>query len=274
MKSTGKFISFIILSVILISSCAKEPDAGFPDDGVYLIKRVTYKGETRNKFLYNPNGKIAEAQSFYYCERFTYDDNDRLVKVEEAYNFGTSETNGIMTSQNSTFIWYRTYEYDLNGRLMYIKLYRENGSAYEYSFTTSLDYENGNIVRKNKLNAAGDSITQFIAYEYDDKRNLINEKHYSNIFIDGPGPELQYEFTYKYDNKNNPYIICKETGCPGLYSNANNTIESNLIIYNDNPETQKYSTRTVSYEYNAKGFPVKQIVKEKIGTTVYEYVYD
>lgn len=268
MKRASKLFSYIIIAAFIVTSCSNEPDTDFPDDNIYAIRRVTYKGETTNNYLYDPNGKIAEAQSFYYCERYTYDDNNRLIKVEEASSLGFPQGNELMTSQNSIFYWYSTYEYDQDGILKYIKLYRKNGSVYEYSFTTSLDYENGNIVRKNTLNAAGDSITQFIAYEYDANRNLLNEKHYSNIFIDGPGPELQYEVSYKYDNKNNPYVICKERGIPGLYTNTNNTIESISAFYND-LAPQKYSTRTESYEYNAKGFPVKVI----IGTTVYEYVY-
>jgi hypothetical protein len=271
MKSTVKFISFILLAVTLISSCTKDPDTDFPHDSVYLIKSVTYKGETTNNYLYNSNGKLAEDQGFYGCARYSYDDNNRLVKVEQAFGVDMPETNGIMTSQNSTFAWNDMYEYDQDGILKYIKLYHKDkyDSVFRYLYTESLEYENGNIVKKNTLNESGDSILLFTTYKYDDNRNLINEKHYSNIFIEGPGPELQYEFTYKYDNKNNPYRIYKETGHPGLYTNTNNTIESNTIIHNDNPETVKFSTRIESYEYNDRGFPVKVI----IGTTVYEYVY-
>lgn len=73
---------------------------------------------------------------------------------------------------------------------------------------------------------AGDTITQFYTYEYDDHRNVINEKQYSYIFVEGTGPELIRETAYAYDDKNNPFTIFKETGNPGLYSNTNNIVEN------------------------------------------------
>ena len=98
---------------------------------------------------------------------------------------------------------------------------------------------------------------------------MINQKQYSYIFIDGPGPELVRETTYKYDDKKNPFRIFKDTGSPGLYTNMNNVIETNSTLYLDVPGIDKYTTNTTSYEYNEKGYPVKEIS----GTSVYEYRY-
>jgi hypothetical protein len=270
MKSTDKFISFILLSVILISSCAKNPDAGLPDKSTYLIKSLTTKGINETNYLYNSIGKISEEQSFLNCYRYSYDDNNRLVKEEYAFRYDSLEPNYIMTSQNSTFVGYHIYEYDQDGKLNYIKDYSKhiNDSVFEYYRTVSLDYENGNIVRKNELYVGRDSISDYTTYTYDDNRNLINEKYYSNE-IEGPWFTLLWEYTYRYDNNNNPYRIYKERGIPGLYTNANNILESNEYNYHIVPGKIYLWTRKYSYEYNDKGFPFKG----KDGITDLEYAY-
>jgi len=274
MKFSRKFIFFLVAVMVILASCSKEDDTKTPDDGIYAIRSIFGYGKTTTKFIYNSFGKIAEYQSFYICEKYIYDNNGRLVKEEIAfdpdmYSSMIHERNELMTSQNSTFTGYSLYEYDKDGILMDKKYYYKKNDVYEFTSKISFEYEDGNIVKWNILNT-GDTITQFYAYEYDNNRNVIKEKQYSYIFIEGPGPELIRETTYKYDNKNNPYNIFKEIGSPGLYSNTNNYIESNSVLYEDIPGIEKYSTRKISYEYNTKGFPVKEIAEN----SVYEYRYN
>jgi len=273
MKRASKLFNFIIIAAFIVTSCSKETDTEIPDDGIYAIRSTFSYGKTNTKFIYNSFGKIAEYQSFYFCYRYIYDNNGRLIKDEVApaidlYSSGSADRNELMTSQNSTFTGYSLYEYGLEGILKSKKYYNKNDGVYEFTLKISFEYENGNIVKWNMLNA-GDTITQYYAYEYDNNRNVINEKQYSYIFTEGPGPELIRETTYQYDDKNNPYIIYKETGQPGLFSNTNNVIETNSTLFIDVPGIDKYTTSKTNYEYNAKGFPVKVIS----GTSVYEYIY-
>jgi hypothetical protein len=121
---------------------------------------------------------------------------------------------------------------------------------------SSSEYEGDRIVRRN-LHDSNDAITQFHTYEYDSKGNVTNEKYYSFLFISGTEPKLISEVSYKYDDKNNPFIIYKELGQPGLYTNPNNVIETNSVLYEDVPGIPKYSTSKTTYEYNDKGFPIR-----------------
>jgi len=273
MKSGIKVFSFIMISIFSIISCTKEPDTEIPDDGIYAIRSILGNGKINTKFIYNSFGKISEYQSFYFCYRYIYDDTGRLIKEEDVaaidlYSSGSAESRELMTSRNSIFTGYSLYEYDQEGILKSKKYYHKNDGVYEYTSKISFEYENGNIVKWNILNA-GDTITQFYAYEYDNNRNVVNEKQYSYIFTEGPGPELIRETTYKYDDKNNPFHIYKETGRPGLFSNTNDVIETSSTLFIDVPGIAKYTTSKTNYEYNANGFPVKVIS----GNSVYEYIY-
>jgi len=274
MKSTGKFISFILLSAILFSSCAKDPVVDNPGDNIYTIRSIYGYGKTSSKFIYNSNGKITESQSFYFCNRYIYADNGRLVRTETAadpdlYSSVAHERSELMTSQNSTLTGYSIFEYKPDGELKSVKNYFRKNELFEYTSMLSFEYDGGNII-KRKLHDSNDVITQFYTYDYDLNNNVIQENYFSCLFIAGTEPELIRETTYKYDGNNNPFKIYKELGQPGLYSNTNNIIETNSTLYVDTPGIEKYSTSKTNYEYNAKGFPVKVIDEN----SVYEYIYN
>lgn len=273
MNSKWKLISFLVIALSISTSCTKDPVNDTPNDSIYAIRSVFGYGKTHEKFIYNPIGKISEYQSFYFCSRFIYDDKGRLVRKEIAtdpdmYSSVSHERSELMTSQNSTFTGFSIFEYELDGELKSVKNYFKKNELFEYTSMTSFEYDGDNIVKWNLHNSA-DVITQFYAYEYDNNSNVIKEKQYSYLFVAGPEPELIRETTYKYDSKNNPFRIYKETGTPGLYTNTNNIIETSSTLYLDTPGIDKYTTSKTNYDYNEKGFPVKVT----IGTTVYEYVY-
>jgi hypothetical protein len=165
------------------------------------------------------------------------------------------EKSELMTSKNSSFTGNYIYEYDPSGKLVSLKNYFKKDSQFEYTSMISLEYEGDRIVKYN-LHNAKDSITQFHTYEYDSRGNVTNEKYYNFLFITGTEPELVSEVSFKYDNKNNPFIIYKELGQPGFCTNPNNIIETNSVLYEDVPGIPKYSTSKNSYEYNDRGFPV------------------
>jgi len=273
MKSTVKFISFILLVVTLITSCTKDPVVDNTVDSIYAIRSIFGYGKTSSKFIYNSIGKITESQSFYFCNRYIYADNGRLVRKEIAadpnmYSSVSHERSELMTSQNSTFTGYSIFEYEQDGVLKSVKNYFKKNELFEYSSMLSFEYDGDNIIKWN-LHDSEDVITQFYTYDYDLNNNVIKEKQYSYLFVAGPEPELIRETSYKYDNKNNPFKIYEELGQPGLYSNTNNIIETNSTLYIDTPGIDKYSTSKTNYEYNAKGFPVKVISEN----SVYEYIY-
>jgi hypothetical protein len=262
MKGTFKFTGLLITVLTLIASCSEDNVTDEFNGNFYCIRSVSVDGKTRDKFLYNNAGKIIEYQSPYFCQKFTYDGNNRLIKQEIAVdpNLASStynpEKSELMTSENSTFTGNYIFEYNNSGKLVSQKNYFKKSSQFEYTSMTSLVYEGSRIVTCN-LHNAKDSITQFHIYEYDSHGNVTREKYFSYLFITGTEPELISEVSYKYDDKNNPFRIYKDLGQPCLYTNPNNIIETSSILYEDVPGIPKTSTSKTTYEYNDKGFPVR-----------------
>lgn len=262
MKATIQWSVLLITILTLIASCSEDSVNDEFNSNIYSIRSVSVDGKTREKYLYNNAGKIREWQSFSFCYKFMYDDKSRVIKQEVAAdpNLASSsyhpEKTELMTSENSSFTGNYIYEFDNSGKLVSQKNYFKKSSLFEYTSMSSFEYEGNRIVRRN-LHDSKDSITQFHTYEYDSKGNVTRDKYYSYLFISGTEPELISEVSYKYDDKNNPFVIYKELGQPGFCTNPNNIIETNSVLYEDVPGIPKYSTSKNTYEYNDKGFPVK-----------------
>jgi len=259
MNHKSKLFGLIIISLIIHMSCSKEQKISDLKLDNYSIKSIISNGKTSTKYIYNSIGKIAESHGFYFFNRYIYDDNGILIKKEGTAPILSSilhERRELMTSQNSTISNYSVFEYNQDGKVEKIKNYYKKNGKFDYTSMISLDYEGNNIVKWN-LHDADNIITQFYLYEYDNNENVIKSKYYSYLFNTGLEPKLIRETSFKYDDKNNPFVIYKDLGRPGLYTNTNNIIESNSILYEDMPGIDKYSTSSTNYEYNSKGLPVK-----------------
>lgn len=270
MKDKTKLFGLLLIVTVFIASCTKDPDiVNFRSEN-YSIKSITTKGKTSAKFTYNDYGKLIEFQSIYSCDKYFYDDNDRLIKLEvavdpEIFSSSMPTKTTLMTSQNSTFTGRYTFEYNSAGQLVAKKSYFKRNGQFEYTSMTSLEYEGDKIVKSN-LHNAQNTITQYYTYEYDSKGNVSNEKYYSFLLTPGTEPELISEASFKYDDKNNPFRIHRALGQPGIYTNTNNPIETNTVLYEDVPGIDKFSTSKTTYEYNDKGFPIRVN-----GTDEYKY---
>jgi hypothetical protein len=80
MKDSIKFIGLLITVFTIIVSCSQDPATDDFKSNNYSIKSIFADGKTRQKFIYNEIGKIVENQSFYFCSKYIYDNNDRLIK--------------------------------------------------------------------------------------------------------------------------------------------------------------------------------------------------
>lgn len=262
MKKRIKIFGLLIIVLTVITSCSKDFFAENLITGNYSIRSILTDGKTISKFTYNTNGKIAESQSFYFCNKYTYDDNNRLIKEEVAVdpNIVSSsmpvEKTELMTSQNSTFTGYYLFEYDSAGKLVTQKNYFKKNGQYTYTSMITFEYEGDKIIKRN-LHNSENTITQFYTYEYDQKGNVTKEKYYSYLFISGTEPKLVSEVAFKYDDKNNPFIIYKDLGQPGIYSNTNNIIETSTISYVEVQGIDQFSTSQTTYQYNDNGFPIR-----------------
>lgn len=272
MKVQSNFIGFVIIVFNIICACSKDKDTdGFLIDN-YSIKSIISNGKTSDKFIYNNLGKIDEAQSFYFYNKYHYNKSGQLIKLETAtdpqmFDNTYHERNELMTSQNSTFSGYQIFEYNTNSKLKTIKNYFKQNGTWKYTSMIGLEYSGDDIITWNLYDAAN-VLTQFRLYEYDNNGNVLKEKYYSYLSNKNNDPQLISAVSYKYDDKENPFKVFKEMGQPGFYSNTNNIIESSSILYEEVPGIDKYSTHETRYEYNGNNFPVK-VVDENI-----EYKYE
>ncbi|MCK4345866.1 MAG: hypothetical protein KAX05_11330 [Bacteroidales bacterium] len=281
MKTLTQLSGFAILVLITMTSCTKEEFDSVQNieiyfDGVqnieiYAIKSVVRGDKTILRYIYNRIGKIAENEGRYFYNRYSYDNNGRLIKQESAvdlsvlFSFPKTE---LMTFQNCTITSYKIFKYDQEEKLIEIKNYYKKEGDFVYTSMNSLEY-NGDLIVKRNLHNKDGTITQFYTYEYDNNGNVEREKYYSYLFTESSEPRLISENTFKYDNKKNPFIIFKELGIPGLYTNTNNRIETNSILYEYVPGIDKFSTSKIAYEYNQYDYPVKEISDND----EYEYKY-
>ncbi len=268
MKKTFNLISALIIVLTIIASCSDDP---IVVNGNYSIKSIVSNGKVIEKFIYNDENKIIEDQSFYFCNKYIYDNNGQLIKQEIAidpaiYSSTFHIKSELMTSQNSTFTANSIFEYNTDGKLLRQKYYIKKNDQFEYTSMISLEYVGDRIVKYNLQNEQN-IVTQFYTYEYDGKGNVLNEKQYSYLFAVGSKPNLIRETSFKYDDKNNPFKIYKHLGHPGIYTNTNNVTESNSVLYEEVPGTDKFSTSKTTYEYNRNGYPIKVNNDE-------EYKYD
>jgi hypothetical protein len=270
-----KSISFLtpFVLTLLMYSCTKESESvGYSTDNEY-IKSISANETVVHKYLYNQTGKIAEENCLSYFKKYIYSENERLVKVESAFDRSmysstiTERRTEFMTSQNSAVDNYSLYHYDEVGRLSKIEhYYNETGTNFDYRSMQTFEYEGINIAKVN-LHEPNGQITQYHVYTYDEHGNVSNNKHYSNLF--GSKDELISEIVYKYDNYKNPYQIFRMLGSPRLYANTNNIIETNTTRYDDVPGIDKQSSSKANYEYNENGYPIKEITEN--GEFEYNY---
>ena len=272
MKVSFDYIKLTCFAIIiLLNSCTVDDIEPISN---YGIKSEFVGGKTTTQYVYNSQGKIAEREGLYFYHKYIYNGDGRLIKSESAMDpasFSSSSASlnktTLMTAENSTISSYRIFQYDQE-KLIRVENYVERDEANELRSTNTFEYEGELISRKNLHNETGE-ITQYYIYEYDNRGNVENEKHYSYLFSQSTEPRIINENSFKYDNKNNPFKIFQAMGNPGLYSNTNNVIEVNTKRYEMTPGIPETSVSYTSYEYNQYDYPVKVIR----ATDSYEYRY-
>lgn len=274
MKQLIKYFCFASIILILISSCNKDDfEVNDFNDNDFIKSEVSNDNITSN-YKYNAIGKIAETEGIYFYNKYLYDNDGKLISLESAadpsmlsssFPIGKTE---LMTGENSSISNRQIFKYDENRRLLEIENYLKTEDKFELRSKQSFEFIDEKIVKRNLHNENGE-LTQFNVYEYDKNGNVKNEKYYSYLFTESTQPKLISETSFKFDNKKNPFRIFNELGNPGLYTNANNIIETNLIRHEEIPGFEKNSTSTTSYEYNQNDYPIKVIT----GNSEYEYRY-
>ena len=275
LKSVALLASFVFMAMVF--SCTKEGGVLYEEVEYSTnnkhIKSVSANGTIVHKYLYNSSGRIVEENSFIYFNKYLYE-NDLLVKIESAFDRSMLSSSMLaerrtefMTSQNSTVDNYSLYKYDNAGRLSKTEhYYNMNGKEFELRSVRTFEYSGLNISKVFFYDPTTGKTSLVYEYFYDNRGNVIIEKYYSNS---GAEPELHHETSYKYDNYKNPYQIFSMKGYPGMYTNVNNIIETNLTRHSEVQGFDKYSTSKNTYKYNKSGYPIK--VNENGNEFEYQY---
>ncbi|MFB6343524.1 hypothetical protein ACE1ET_17500 [Saccharicrinis sp. FJH62] len=275
MKQLIKYFCLASMILFLMSSCEKDdPEVNHLNDNDFIKSEVSNDNIISN-YKYNAIRKIAETEEIYFYNKYLYDNDGRLTSRETAIDPSVlssslpTEKTELMTGENSSISSRQIFKYDENGRLLEIENYfKTEEDKFELRSKQSFEFIDGKIVTRNIHNENGE-ITQFNVYEYDENWNVKNEKYYSYLSTESTQPKLISEKSFKFDNKKNPFKILNELGSPGLFTNSNNIIETNLIRHEEVPGFEKYSTSTTSYEYNQNDYPIKVITEN----SEYEYRY-
>jgi hypothetical protein len=248
--------SALLLVVILLcfTDCKKE---GTPEILCYsntLISQVNSGDLAVHGLTYNSNCLIYESTEPYMYERYSYDNQNRLKKVEVAVSFSAFSCVMIpgqsleSDPRKASVSQYSEFEYNDASLLIKKTNYFISGGHHNLGSFQTYDYLNDKIVKSNTFNPQGE-LTTYHEYTYDERGNVIRD----DLYTKSPTMKLFLTMTYAYDNKNNPYQIFAAEGNPGKYTNKNNIVS----------ETSEYlttlskETRTNVYEYNDLDYPVK-----------------
>ena len=151
------------------------------------IKSISTEVGTVQEFLYDHSGKIVEDHGRFSFNKYLYDKDERLVKIETAFDESVSSSSAVsvgkselMTSANSTMNWYRLFQYDDQGKLQKIENFFLIGGKFEYRSMLTFEFDGDHIVKENLHDDTG-KITQIHLYVYDENGNITNDKYYSTI---------------------------------------------------------------------------------------------
>jgi hypothetical protein len=250
------YIILIILFFLCFTTCKKQE---INEDLCYsstLVSQINSGNLAVHGLTYNNNCLVFESTRPFTYKRFSYDANNTLRKVEEAYTF-----NGFSCvmlpgqpvesdPRRARINAYSEFEYDdvlnLSKKSIY---FIKDGHSQLISWAT-YNYSNGNIVKVSIFNPQG-QLTQYNDYAYDNNGNIIKNDQYSN----NSGIKLLKTVICEFDDKNNPYRVFACEGEPGINTNRNNiTIETTISYLGTN---ESLDTRLFVYEYNNLDYPVR-----------------
>ncbi|MBS0000759.1 MAG: hypothetical protein KFF73_17385 [Cyclobacteriaceae bacterium] len=258
----GFFYLIICLVVIPAMESCREQEILPSLEGSRLLHEV-WDHEIRKVYDYNPRGWPVAVRSKYYYNRYTFNGQDQLIRLEFFTDPGMHSSYmppdwqdriEWVSPENTECRRFFSYEYDRAGRLTTILTYSKWDGPFELTDHAALEYDqDGRIIRRNWFDTEGNQ-RGFTAYLYDQRGNLIEQvKYYSPDYLE-PVEKIIYEF----DNRKNPYRCFRQTGQPGYYTNPNNIIKEIQDVYDLSvPGKVEYHTETDNhYRYNPDGYPV------------------
>jgi|SRR6056297_1209036 len=244
MKKQITFLTGLSLLLGLTFTACEEEGNDTPEERVLYPKTITeYE-----------NGVLNDTQTF------EYNSNKQLIKRDYGYGY------------------YETYEYDEEGKLIFIT-YNEANEVYN---SDSLIYNNNDQLIKIQAISANDNImvglvifeynsagfvskrSEYLSdgthysnwiYTYDSEGNIVYQKNfYRDQETEVIPTDVYDEVNYEYDNKNN---IFKSIGLPFRYKTHINNVTKKT--FTEIPEHDDDFTTTYTYTYNSDNYPVEYV---------------
>jgi len=257
----------------LLYSCTK--DHFTPGENSY-VKKIKNGGYVVEQFSYNQANLISEVNSTLFYRKFSYNENNKLIKEEVAISpdsYSSSKPAGsgheFVDPDKTGISMYSIYEYDKNGNLSRQLNYTPINLHFMFRSMRTFEYDENNMISKVLLHNSDSIVTQFFTYSYDSNGNVTQEDYLTYLFIpEGTGPKLLSSTTFEYDSYLNPYSVFRQSSTPGINTNRNNIIKTSTHNYEPAPGMPEFSESKTEYEYNTlTGYPVRVINGE-------EFIYE
>ncbi len=272
-----KWLSLLLCLIVWISSCTKEVSVEQDDDPPVrdtsttntdkplLIRTVDYEEKypedsVTTDYYYNENNKLIRIRQHTVTSQtnISYEDDERLIYRN---NDDIIQRLTVMHShyESSTFIRKDSSVYDLvydpvskNGKYaIYTSNFDYAGTPYFIRDSIVYAYSNDKIVLMQVLRKDAVSGIFFEAerneYAYDASGNIVTTRGNENY--DNQGDPL-IEYTYRYDDKINPFNFGMEGFLFGVDSYSIPT-PNNILNVDAGPDICVYT-------YNADNLPVVQ----------------
>ena len=265
MKNTFRLFAAIAVCIMLFASCKKEPtptpeptiETGLegqfmPERKIASIVRFNLVGDSLSPLVQNYYewdgdllSKITQTQfggSFVFSQTIHYDSLNRIAKIDDVRSI----------EENNTYL-----EYIYEGKeLAKVNRYKGNGELLEeYTFIRT----DGKVTEVQKYH-----YTETTA-EYSFKTIVWEGDNIIQIAINENGGTVPTDYTF--DDKINPLYGLYDDG---FYSSlavvfsANNVLTSTMVM--DYGGINLTTTSTYDYEYDDKGYPVKETCVKNLGT--------
>ena len=275
MKNTFKLFAAIAVCIMLFASCKKEPtptpeptiETGLegqfmPERKITSIERFNLVGDSLSPLVQNHYewdgdllSKITQTQfggTFVFSQTIHYDSLNRIAKIDDVRSM----------EENNTFS-----EYVYEGKeLTKVNRYKGNGELLEeYTFIRT----DGKVTEVQKYTYMETTNYSFhtVVWEGD---NIIQ-----NTLTENGSP---VPTDYTFDDKINPLYGLFDDGfytSLTVVFSANNVLTSTMVM--DYGGINLTTTSTYEYEYDDKGYPVKETCVKNFSsinsTTVSNYTY-
>jgi YD repeat-containing protein len=233
-----KKIFVLLLTSLIINACSSDDDSNNSSE----LSNSNYKLTRVEQFDSNNN--------LFQDLTYTYDTSLRLIEATDNnisfyYNYSNNKLISISNSNNITI---NNYTYNDN----LVSIVSNN------SIRTEMYYNDLNqLIRTSTYDIQTNELMEDILNTFDDEDNLINSSD-----------EMNNEYDYLYDNKNNPSsLLFNNLFLKSMRIGSNNVTEKRISNDLDYLETREYT-------YNNENFPIteKIYINSSLNKTiVYSY---